>query len=96
MSYASPTWGYAAKTHINKLQTFQNKVLRIITKLPRVTPVATLHEQMGMQLIRSHFKSLARALYQKFGISENSQIQELRNYDPIADKHLRPLSLLVR
>jgi hypothetical protein len=43
MAHASPMWGYAAKTHMNKLQTFQNKVLRIITKLPRVTPILTLH-----------------------------------------------------
>jgi hypothetical protein len=34
LKYASPVRGYAAETYINKLQTFQNKVLRIITKLP--------------------------------------------------------------
>jgi hypothetical protein len=90
--YASPARGYAAKTHINQLQTFQNKVLRIITKLP----IATLHEQTGMPLIKSHFKRLARAMYQKCGTSKNSQTQELGHYDPTADKHLRPLSLLVR
>jgi hypothetical protein len=28
--------------------------------------------------------------------SENSQIQALGHYDPISDKHLRLLSLLVR
>jgi hypothetical protein len=44
LTYASPVWGYAANTYINILQTFQNKVLRIITKLPRVTPITTLHE----------------------------------------------------
>jgi hypothetical protein len=45
LTYASLVWGYAAKTYMNKLQTFQNKVLRIITQLPRVTPILTLHEQ---------------------------------------------------
>ena len=96
LSYASPAWGYAANTHINKLQTFQNKVLRIITKLPRVTPITTLHEQTGMSSIKSHFKRLARTLYQKSVTSENSQIQALGHYDPTGDKHLRPLSLLAR
>jgi hypothetical protein len=48
--YACPELGYAANTYINKLQTFQNKVLRIITKLPRVKPIVTLHEQKGMPL----------------------------------------------
>jgi hypothetical protein len=96
LTYASPVWGYAADTHINKLQTFQNKVLRTITKLPRVTPIVTLHEQTGMSLIRNHIKSLAREMYQKSATSENSQIQELGHYDPIGHKHLRPLSLLAR
>jgi hypothetical protein len=76
--------------------TFQNKVLRIITKLPRVTPIATLHEQTGMSLIRSHFKRLARAPYQKSATSEHSQLQELGHYDPTDDELLHPLSLLVR
>jgi hypothetical protein len=92
--YACPVWGYAANTYINKLQTFQNKVLRIITKLPRVTPIVTLHEQTGMPLIRSYITKLTRALYLKSAASENSQIQELGQYDPAAGKHMRPLSLL--
>jgi hypothetical protein len=96
LTYASPVWGYAANTHINKLQTFQNKVLRITKKLPRVTPLVTLHEQTGTWLIRSHIKKLTKALYQKSAGSENSQIQELGQYDLVGNKHLRPLSLLAR
>jgi hypothetical protein len=60
LTYASPTWGHADNTYINKLQTFQNKVLRIITKLLRVTPIVTLHERTGTSLIRSHIKRFAR------------------------------------
>jgi hypothetical protein len=96
LTYASPVWGYAANTHINELQAFQNKVLRIITKLPRVTPILTLHEQTEMSLIRSHIKKITRTLCQKSAGSGNSQIQELGQYDPVGDKHLRPLSLLGR
>jgi hypothetical protein len=96
LSYASPDWSYAANTYINKLQTLQNKVLRIITKLPRITPVTTLHEQTGMSLKESHFERLTWTLYQKTATSENIQIQALGEYDPTADKHLRPLSLLAK
>jgi hypothetical protein len=49
-----------------------------------------------MPLKSSHFKRLARALYQKSVTSENSRIQELGHYDPTGDKRLRPLSLFVR
>jgi hypothetical protein len=75
LSYASPVWGYTANTYINKLQIFQNKVLRIITKLPRVTPIATLHEQTGMSLIGSHIKRLVRELHQKFVTSEKARFK---------------------
>jgi hypothetical protein len=96
LTYACPVWGYAAKTYINKLQTFQNKVLRLITKLPRVTPIITLHEQTGMPLMSTHIKMLTRALYRRSARSVNSHIHELGQYDPSADKHLRPLSLLAK
>jgi hypothetical protein len=74
----------------------RNKILRIITKLPRVTPTATLHEQTGMPLIRSYVTKLTRDFYHMSAASENSQIQELGQYDPAADKHLCPLSLLAK
>jgi hypothetical protein len=77
-----------------ELQTFQNKVLRIVTKLPMVTPIVTLHEQTGMLLIRRHIRKLVRAVYQKSANSDNRQIKRLGHYDPIGDKYLRPLSLL--
>jgi hypothetical protein len=96
LTYASPVWEYVTDAYIHKLQTFQNKVLRIITKLPRVIPIATLHEHTGMSLIRGRIKRLVMELYGKFITSENSQIQALRRYDPTGDKHLRRLSLLAR
>jgi hypothetical protein len=96
LTYACPVWGNAANTYINKLQTFQNKVLRLITKLPRVTPIVTLHEQTGMPLMGRHIKMLTRALYRRPADSENIQIQVLGQYDPTADKHLRPLPFLAR
>jgi hypothetical protein len=76
---------------MNKLQTFQNKILRIITKLPRVTTIVNLYEQTGMSLMITHIKRLARALYQKSVTGENSRIQELGHY---GHKYLRILSLL--
>jgi hypothetical protein len=55
--------------------------------------IVTLHEQKGMPLIRSHIKMLENVLYRKPVTSENCQIQEKEQYDPIGDKHLRPLPL---
>ncbi|GFW75022.1 hypothetical protein TNCV_2678901 [Trichonephila clavipes] len=35
LAYASPVWGYAAKTHINILDTLQNSLIRMIVKATR-------------------------------------------------------------
>jgi hypothetical protein len=96
ITYAAPACGYAAKTHLSKLQVFfQNKVLRIVTKLPRVKSIEILHEQTAMEMIKSHVRKLARKLYLKSQYSENAQIRQLGQYDPIFDKHKRPRALLV-
>jgi hypothetical protein len=43
MTYACPTWEYAADAHLMKLQRLQNRVLRAIGNLHRCTPVRELH-----------------------------------------------------
>jgi hypothetical protein len=52
-TYAASAWGFATKTHFNKLQVFQNKVLRIITKVPRAMPIEIQHEQTGTETIKT-------------------------------------------
>jgi ABC-type transporter MlaC component len=39
ITYASPTWEFAADTHLMKLQRWQNRVLSAIGNLDRRTPV---------------------------------------------------------
>jgi hypothetical protein len=43
MTYACPTWEFAADTRLLKLQRLQNKVLRTIGNLPRFTLVRDMH-----------------------------------------------------
>jgi hypothetical protein len=93
-AYASLLWVHAQDCHTHKLQTFQNKVLRMIAKLPRAKPVATLQEQIAVSLTNSYIKGLATKLYLKPPNSFNCLIQKLGHYDPSNDKYLRPRSLL--
>jgi hypothetical protein len=69
-------------TYINKLETFQNKVLRILTKLPRVTPIVTLHEQTRMSLIRSHTKKLTRNCIKSLQVAKTVRFRNLDNMTP--------------
>jgi hypothetical protein len=43
MTYACPTWEFAADTYLMKLQRLQNRVLRTIGNRDRCTPVRDLH-----------------------------------------------------
>jgi hypothetical protein len=43
MTYACPTWEFAADTQLMNLQRLQNRVLRAISKLDRRTPVRDFH-----------------------------------------------------
>jgi hypothetical protein len=43
VTYAYPTWKYAADAHLLKLQGLQNRVLHAIGNLDRCTPFCELH-----------------------------------------------------
>jgi hypothetical protein len=60
-----------------------------------VTSIEILHEQTGMETIKSHVRKLAGKLYFKSQYSENAQIRQLGQYDPIFYKHKRPRALLM-
>jgi hypothetical protein len=60
MTYACPTWGFAADTHLIKLQRLQNKVLRTIGNFPRRTPVRELHKTLRISYIYDYITKLSR------------------------------------
>jgi hypothetical protein len=93
LTYASPVWAYAAKTHLNELQTFQNKVLRII-RITEGNDNSNITWTVWMPLFRRNFRNLARAVYRKSANSDNSEIKGLGHYESTGDTNLRPLSLL--
>jgi hypothetical protein len=51
MTNASPTWKFAANTHLLKLQSLQNKVFHTIGNFPRRTPVRELHKAFNIPYI---------------------------------------------
>jgi hypothetical protein len=60
MTYACPTWDFAADTHLIKLQRLQNKVLRNIGNFPRRTPVRELHKALSIPYIYDYITKLSR------------------------------------
>jgi hypothetical protein len=60
MTYACPAWEFAADTHLLKVQSLQNKVLRTIGNLPRHTPVCELHKAFNIPYIYDYITKLCR------------------------------------
>ena len=81
MTYACPVWRHAAKQH-NKLQILQNKVLRLATKLPRITPVRIIHRDTKMRTIQQYTDHLADEFYLSTENHANPLVARLGNYDP--------------
>jgi hypothetical protein len=58
MSYACPTWEFAADTHLMKLQRLQNKVFRAIGNLDWRTPVRDLHLALKISYMYDYITKL--------------------------------------
>lgn len=57
-TYASPILRSAAKCHVNKLQTFQNKTLKMILNRPIHTSTQLVHEEAEICMLEEHMKQL--------------------------------------
>jgi len=65
----------------------------MITKLPRVTPIGTLHEQTGKKSVNSYLTKIASNNF-KNQFSENEQIQQLGQYNHTHDEQKQPRAML--
>jgi hypothetical protein len=60
MTYACPTWEFAAECHLLKLQRLQNKVLRIIGNFPNRTSVRDKHKSFHMPYVYDYITKSCR------------------------------------
>lgn len=58
ITYASPILNDIAQTHINKLQVFQNKMLRMILNVPWYTSTEYIHHITNMEKIKQFIQKL--------------------------------------
>src|SRR5699024_11810659 len=65
MLYASPAWGMAAKTHISKLQTVQNKYQRMAFDAPWYVRGNQLQREAGMPTIEEVMLKTAQKAFAK-------------------------------
>jgi hypothetical protein len=80
LTYACPVFDNAAKTHIKKLQTVQNKCLRMVLNARFRTRITTLHERTNLPMIDKFIGKLSDSFYKNAERSKNKLISRLGDY----------------
>lgn len=77
MTYGSPVWSSAAQTHLKKLSTLQNKVLKTIFNLHRRTPTDFMQQITGICLISEFIENLDSKFKENCRNSDFDLIREI-------------------
>ncbi|GBN78163.1 hypothetical protein AVEN_8210-1 [Araneus ventricosus] len=91
MSYASPLWGAAAKTHTQKLESTQNIIARQITDAHWYIRNRYILKDLRLTSIVTYIKKLAIKFFHKIDNHTNEAIKEIPSYDPRKKRRLRTL-----
>lgn len=92
-TYAAPMLANCAKTHLNKLQIFQNKCLRMVLSAPYDTRITKLHDEADTPTVKEFINKLTDKFYLSCECSSNPLIRDLGGYasDPsFKYKHKMP------
>jgi hypothetical protein len=97
LTYSCSIWCNSASTHLNKLQTFQNKCLRMVLSLPYSTKISKLHSKADILYINEYINKLTDKFYVRSQLSNNCLIRKFGNYTtssvPFRIKHRLPKKL---
>jgi hypothetical protein len=96
MLYAAPVWENCAKTHLQKIQIFQSKVLRIISNALWFVRNAALHQDFQIPTITEYIKKLTVNFFNHINHASSAKFYRLS--DPLTIRRLkrgRPHDLLV-
>jgi hypothetical protein len=89
MIYACSTWEFAADTHFTKLQCLQNRVLRVIGNLDRLTPVRDLHLVFKIPYVYDYITKLCRRQAEVTLNHENPNVSVIEQGEARHRKHNR-------
>jgi hypothetical protein len=78
MTYACPSWEFAAEIHLLKLQCLQNKVLSTFGNFPRCTSVRDMHVAFHVPHIYDCITKLCRRQAEIIHNHENENVRNIR------------------
>ncbi|GFS88217.1 uncharacterized protein TNCV_3149791 [Trichonephila clavipes] len=94
LAYASPVWGYAAKTNINILDTLQNSLIRMIVKATRYMRNDDIRKALKITSFKAHIQKIAINFFDDLPLTNNYNMQNLILYIP-NDNSKRPRKILL-
>lgn len=97
ITYAGTIIANCAATHLNKLQVFQNKCLRMALDMPYYTRTSELHEDASIPYVRDFIAKNAEKFYETAHAHESELIKKIGAYSteslPFRVKHKLPKAL---
>ncbi|GFV07435.1 uncharacterized protein TNCV_1737901 [Trichonephila clavipes] len=94
LAYASPVSDYAAKTNINKLDTLQNSLIRMIVKATRYMRNDDIRNDLKINSFKTHIQNIAINFFTDLDTTNNVNMQNLIPYTP-NDNTKRPRRILL-
>jgi hypothetical protein len=87
MTYACPAWKSAAVTHVMKLQRLQKKVLRLISGLPRRTPIRYMHTEIQIPYVYDFITKICRKQAEVIQNHDNENVHRIGSGEAKHRKH---------
>ncbi|GFV44243.1 uncharacterized protein TNCV_754511 [Trichonephila clavipes] len=82
LAYASPVWGYAAKTNIHIIDTLQNSLMRMIVNATRYMRNDDIRNAIKINSFKSHIQKIAINFFNYLQATNNFNMQNLSQYTP--------------
>ncbi|GFU21102.1 RNA-directed DNA polymerase from mobile element jockey [Trichonephila clavipes] len=82
LAYASPVWGYAAKTNFNILDTLQNSLIRMIVNATRYMRNDDIRNALKIKNFKAHIQNIAINFFTDLHTTNNDNMQNLNPYTP--------------
>ncbi|GFT92340.1 RNA-directed DNA polymerase from mobile element jockey [Trichonephila clavipes] len=80
--YASPVWGHATKTNINRLETSQNVTIRKLTNSPWLVRNADLRFALNLTTVRETIKKIATKFFTNLESIDNRTLRKIEICTP--------------
>lgn len=85
LTYGSVAWGYAAKNHIKRIQSTEDKYLRWAIDAPWFVRNIQIHRDLKWDRITDFMKKKAERIFEKLIEHPNEELRRLIDYDPAED-----------